>query len=178
MKTKDSQDLLTNTEANIRRIKVALQDTEDLYYHQIFFNEHLPEPDRFSVTLILLATIAEPDAVYGKLADLKVRMVEHDRTITDLQLIEKVMEIGKTTKAYCLEEVIDRLLEGDTVLLFPEAAAITVKTLTVNSRPNTEPDNEVTIKGPHDGFNEVLRNNINLVRNHLKSPLIKVESCF
>ncbi|MBP1989945.1 spore germination protein [Paenibacillus eucommiae] len=90
--------------------------------------------------------------------------------------VEMLLPFQKETKVYTIEDAAGYLVQGLTVLLFPEDKyGVAFDTFGVQLRNVEEPASEATVKGPRSGFTESLHNNIALVRFHFPSPKLKVE---
>lgn len=75
-----------------------------------------------------------------------------------------------------MEDVLSKLLNGFTVVLFPGAGALAFETKTGEKRGIAPPTVENTVKGPKDAFTETLRTNTSIVRRHLRSPKLRLEA--
>lgn len=75
-----------------------------------------------------------------------------------------------------LEEVACRIVNGFCVVLFPGAGAIAFEVKTGVKRTPGPPEVENTVKGPKDAFVETLRINTSLVRRHLRTPDLRIQS--
>ncbi len=84
-----------------------------------------------------------------------------------------VMEIKdvSTTRA-CVEAV----LAANAVLLIDKSTeALVIGVQTWEHRPIMEPVTERVVRGPRDGFNEMFKSNVALVRSRVKSPFLRVK---
>ncbi|BAU28389.1 spore germination protein KA [Aneurinibacillus soli] len=143
-------------QASIDAIKANLCDTEDLIIKKIQIENNE------GIGILYLGSIADP-------TDLLTKLVA-------LPEVKKQLEIRAKNRVGSIEEAVEELITGCTIFLLENATeALSVDTVSVNTRSVTEPDSEVTIKGPHDGFNESLGNNIALIRFHCPSSRLKVE---
>jgi spore germination protein KA len=90
---------------------------------------------------------------------------------------DAAMTIAEVKETQDFSNLVDSLLSGDAILLIDgNAAALIVGTTQVPSRSISEPIIEPTIRGPRDGFTEVLKMNIALIRRRIKSPRLQTES--
>lgn len=72
--------------------------------------------------------------------------------------------------------VLDALVSGNTVIFVPKSPeVIVVGTKSIESRSVTEPTTQVLVRGPKDGFTEMLQTNIALIRSRIQSSKLKVE---
>lgn len=73
-------------------------------------------------------------------------------------------------------ELLDHILTGETAILVDGTArALAVETKSWEHRSITEPSTEAVIRGPREGFNEVLRANTALLRRRIKSPYLRLD---
>lgn len=92
-------------------------------------------------------------------------------------LRDRTLAIGEVREAKNLAKAIDGLLEGNTVI-FGEGwpAAICARTRGWETRAITEPDTEMVVRGPREGFIEDLGTNTSLIRRRLRSPHLRIEA--
>lgn len=75
-----------------------------------------------------------------------------------------------------LQDIASGLVNGFCVVLFPDVGAIAFEVRTGVSRGPQAPDVENTVKGPKDAFVETIRINTSLIRRHLRTPDLRIES--
>ncbi len=80
--------------------------------------------------------------------------------------------VAKPCKAF--QDVLEYLVNGFTVVLFPGVGAIAFETKTSEKRSISTPDLENTTKGAKDAFSETARTNTSLIRRHLRSPDLRI----
>lgn len=86
-----------------------------------------------------------------------------------------LLTAASVVEAAAMEEVVSRILLGDTALLLDgEATALIVATRDVRMRGIAEPQTENEVFGPREGFIEDLRTNITLVRRRVKNANLVV----
>ncbi|MFD0693465.1 spore germination protein [Paenibacillus sp. GCM10027628] len=154
-------------QASIDAIKADLCSTEDLVVKKI------ESGNNRVMGILYLGGLADPTDLLNKLA-------EHPEIKNDeagnIDHLVSLLEIRAKNSVETIEEAVEELIAGCTLFLLEGASqALSVDTFSVQTRSVKEPDNEVTIKGPHDGFSESLSNNIALVRFHCPSSKLKVE---
>jgi len=88
----------------------------------------------------------------------------------------RVVSIGELRLTDDLAEAADRVCGGETVL-FVEGLdrALVMDTRGWRDRAVTEPQTEVTIRGPREGFTETLKTSTALIRHRLKTPRLRLE---
>jgi len=73
-----------------------------------------------------------------------------------------------------LTDVVQKIVNGFCVVLFPDVGAIAFEVRTGVSRNPSPPEVENTVKGPKDAFVETIRINTSLVRRHLRTPDLRI----
>ncbi len=74
-----------------------------------------------------------------------------------------------------LDKAAADLIDGNCLLLLPGVEkALSFNTGTEEKRGVSDPENEVSVKGPKDAFVENLRTNTSLTRRHLKCPELRI----
>ncbi|WP_010096682.1 spore germination protein [Ornithinibacillus scapharcae] len=82
---------------------------------------------------------------------------------------------GEIVSGY--DEILDAILHGKTVVLVDGYHdALILDTFTLEKRGITEPESERVVRGPREGFIEVLQTNISLLRYRLPVPEFRAES--
>ena len=72
--------------------------------------------------------------------------------------------------------MIDSVLRGDSLVLFQEDnRALVIDTKGYTGRSITEPQAESVIRGPREGFSEILMVNLELVRMRISNSELKIE---
>ncbi|MED4750681.1 spore germination protein [Brevibacillus choshinensis] len=157
-------------QVNLDVIKGVMNYTQDLIEKNIYIHEN----NYF--TVLYLSGLADPSPLL-KIISTNLNHVEQpDRSPIGMTQIERFVTEFSARYIDTIGQIVDDLIVGQTIFLFNgSSTAISFDTLAVNTRSIKEPENEVTIKGPHDGFNELLENNIALVRFHCPSPSLTVE---
>jgi spore germination protein KA len=75
-----------------------------------------------------------------------------------------------------LAEMVGTILDGQTALLFDgERTGLIISARGWTQRALIEPETEVTVKGPRDGFNETMRTNTALLRRRISHPGLTFE---
>ncbi|SET23652.1 spore germination protein KA [Natronincola peptidivorans] len=101
--------------------------------------------------------------------------VKTSRTIA-VVLVEEIITSVNTFLVGYLNQVVDELLKGGTVIVVDGSpSAIVISAAHWETRGVTEPSAETVIRGPREGFNEDLITNITLIRRKVKSPKLKFE---
>lgn len=84
---------------------------------------------------------------------------------------------GETKTVNSFAVLVEKVLSGDTALLIDGAeSVIVISSKGWEKRSISEPDTEVIIKGPRDGFVETLRTNTALLRRKIGHPALTYEA--
>lgn len=91
--------------------------------------------------------------------------------------MEEIILSAAVSKGESLQEAVDHVLSGDTILLVDGVKhSLLISEKTWEQRAVEEPATEAVIYGPREGFTENLRTNTSLVRRRLKTAGLKMES--
>lgn len=91
-------------------------------------------------------------------------------------LIESVLDINATDIAKDRDDAIMHILWGDPIVIFDnEERILFVETKGPSLRGVGTPVTENVLKGPREGFNELIVSNVSLIRRRIKSPDLKFE---
>lgn len=91
-------------------------------------------------------------------------------------ILQHVILSNSTEKTDDMEEIIQGIVYGDTVLLADGCdKALILNTKGWNVRSIEEPQSERVTRGPREGFNESLLINLSMVRRKLRTPDLKLK---
>lgn len=93
------------------------------------------------------------------------------------EIKSKVLSNNEVTEFKTLQEAVDKMLSGTTLILVDGAKIILgcdMEKITV--RAITEPPTNLVVKGPREGFNESLKYNLALVRRRVKTEDLVVQT--
>jgi len=92
------------------------------------------------------------------------------------RIFKEAIASAELKKEDKIETIIDNILSGDTALLVENMdKCIVIGSRDGPSRSIEEPKTETVIRGPRDGFNEIMKFNLALVRRRIKDPKFKVK---
>lgn len=106
---------------------------------------------------------------FGELKDTSIK--------TPNDLLEKVLDISATGMAKDVDDALMHVLSGDAILIledFNEIIFCEVKNFP--RRGIGIPETEAVLKGPREGFNELIVDNVALIRRRVKNPNLKFET--
>ncbi|MFC0270548.1 spore germination protein [Metabacillus herbersteinensis] len=99
------------------------------------------------------------------------------KPIITIKEIEEELHSAQVKKGGTIQEVVDHILSGDTVLLvsgFNQSLFISEQSW--QQRSVNDPPSEPVVYGPREGFTENIRTNTSMIRRRLKTSQLKLES--
>lgn len=176
---KASSFLSADLASNLARIKGIFQNCSDIVYRQFLFAQ------REDIRLVLIYTDGLPDKYQVseqimRALSLEVPMAAPDADITKASAYHLIKERGlcvhQVKETDRLEDVIEAVLSGDTVLLVEgHPFAIINGMRGWEARQVSESENEMVVRGPRESFVETLRTNTALLRRKIKNSDLKLE---
>ncbi|MBS4196890.1 spore germination protein [Lederbergia citri] len=122
--------------------------------------------DEESINKFIVSPIMEnQDRFDGPPQDLFNLLTGHGVTLGDLNLVSN------------WDDFFQSLMDGRTLLLIDgESKALVANTKGGEQRSIEQPESEVSVRGPKDGFTESIQTNLALVRRRIRNPDLWVES--
>ena len=106
---------------------------------------------------------------FGKLKDSEIS--------TPKDLLDKVLDMNMTGIAKDVNDAITHVLSGDAILIYDKFEDIIYcEAKNFPRRGIGIPETEAVLKGPREGFNELIVDNVALIRRKLKNPNLKFEA--
>lgn len=171
--------LSRSLQANLQMVRETFGNAQDLIVREL-----TPGAARLDAGLVYLEGLTDKEMVNEHI--LNVLMLDERLTPPPartspadlLTFIKKSsLSVGEIHEVKTLAAVVDGLLCGDTVLFLDGfKTALLVGTRGWEKRPISEPDTEVVVRGPREGFTETLSINTALLRRKLKNPNLQLES--
>ncbi|NMD69182.1 spore germination protein [Bacillus sp. DNRA2] len=159
----------SDLELNIQILKDVFQHCSDIVFRSLLIGGH-------EAVLIFIEGIVETiDIEFHGLTQLQ-DFPKGERIELE-QLKEKIVAIAQVDKTDNLQDVITKILHGESLLLVdgvPEALVLSAKGGI--RRGVSEPETETSIRGPREGFTENIRVNTALVRQKIRSSHLKMIS--
>ncbi|MFP5108615.1 spore germination protein [Neobacillus sp. C211] len=167
-----------NLETMLHKIKQEIGDSPDLVIRsfQIGSTPSIP------VGVVYISGLTDEQSVNeyvirSLMVDTADSKLEIDSNHVFDLILNNALTIGKVNSLKDWNELIFSILSGDTIILIDGyAEAISGSTRGGQWRPITESTSQVNIRGPKDSFNESITTNIALIRRHLKSPQLRLET--
>ncbi|WP_025695419.1 spore germination protein [Paenibacillus durus] len=124
-------------------------------------------------TVIVDSDIIRPLLQYGETMLQKSRVSQIG---LETLLQNQVITAAQVDSGERIQEALDHILSGDTVLLIDGVnKALFISAKGWGKRAVEEPATEAVIRGPREGFTENLLTNISLIRRRLRTPQLKIE---
>lgn len=147
----------------LRRFKIPLEKPVEAF---IFYIDGLTQQSIICENLLRALMIDFPSTS---------SLGEIDGSITSF-VQDNFISIADVDSISDLKTIVDRVLEGETGLFINGSSkALSLSVREWESRSVGEPETEVVVRGPRDGFNEDLRTNTVHIRRRIKSHRLKFE---
>ncbi|WP_406676272.1 spore germination protein [Moorella sp. ACPs] len=165
--------ITTRLEANIKYLKKTFGRSEDLVIREI----ELPGK---KLALAYLETLIDRDVVQRdilrSLMALQTSPLPEDEARFN-RLLRARLTIGDLQEERLWVKVINGMLDGKAALMINGCSRCLLLSIEGwEKRPVEEPVNEVSIRGPREGFSENLPTNISLIRRRLRAPELRFET--
>ncbi len=116
----------------------------------------------------------EQDVIRPLIYFTDVKRYDQKDFLTYLQ--EEVVTISELTTETSLEKAMLPFLSGETILVIDGIKELIVfETRQFNERSISEPESEIVVRGPRDGFVETLHTNILQIRRRVRDPNLTVQ---
>ncbi|MFJ8458606.1 spore germination protein [Lysinibacillus xylanilyticus] len=181
MKTNLANELKTNLQENLQRIKDSLGKSSDIIIREIRVGKEetikagIIYTDGLTDTISLQNFILETLMLDVEGTELQKKLSPEQNLISVLK--DFAMTVGEIKELSNFEELLTGLLSGDTIILIDGyAQGLIISNRHWVERGVTEATAQVVVRGPREGFSENLRVNTALVRRRLKDPDLWMES--
>ena len=147
----------------IEEIKLKTGNAPDISYKDFPFSKQI-------ITFVYSTSVCSSDDIN---AFILKRLSEEKRNLNKTNIFEYIKNYipnNKSKVIYSLEEALYYLFSGFTLVLFDNIKKIIVFENKANLSSSIQrSENEATLKGPSDSFNENYENNIGMIRRRLKT---------
>ncbi|GGI99759.1 putative membrane protein YfkQ [Alicyclobacillus cellulosilyticus] len=101
---------------------------------------------------------------------------EHPDVVRSLDTVLQMgLSVSQVLEVHTLGEAVERILSAHAVLLMDgQTKGLALNIVNTNRRQVAEPLSETVIRGPREGFTEVLRTNTALLRQRIRTPNLKM----
>lgn len=172
-----NQMLSRNLESNVEQLKIIFDRSFDIAYREFQIGSLrkgiLVFIEGFVDSALIDSNVLKPLLNYDK-------KLEHPKNIYLNEILNflknQVITTSQIKLCMNIQEVVEHVLAGDTILLIDEAnQAISMNLKKLDKRSIEESIVEPVIRGPRDGFTEDIQTNISLIRRRLKTNKLKME---
>lgn len=165
---------------NIGKIKEILTDCDDIIYRDFFVGEK----QQYKFVIIYTDGLADKSLISDYVLESlmhQARELPPNLTVVKDDLYKLVYKgnvaITDAKETEYIEEIIDNVLMGETVLLIDGYdKALIVSSRGWPTRGISEPQTEIVIRGPRDGFVETGKINTTLIRRRIRDPKLKLKT--
>lgn len=172
---KPKQKLATDLETNLKYIKQALGDCEDLITRVICLGQ-----GKNRAAIVYIDGLG--DDYY--IADIIIRMLMESTPETvrggskSIEEVERhLLPAGELKRVYAFEEVLKGILTGVTVLFIDgQPSALLIGTPMVKGRAIEKPEIENAVRGPRASFTENVKTNATMIRRIIKDPGLRFKT--
>jgi len=178
--SKEIKPLSENYDINLQTLKQAFVLCSDVFFREFIINANTP----IRSFIVYVKGLTNHDLMSNSLLKTVMQEVSNIPSVMHLsktnaqQIIqERLINVAEVSTTTDLTELIDKVLEGNTVLILDGSATALIAGLQGGEgRAIEEPSSEPGIRGPKDGFVENLDINISLIRHRIKTIQLKTET--
>lgn len=175
----DDQPLSVDLDENVEMIKLQVGGSDDMVFREF----KLGNATELRATLIFVDGLVNKDQLQR---DLLTPLMIFARQTCRAEwgtgahgydaLKNHLLTIIEIKDVKTIRECVEALTTADAILLLDGAVrAFVLGVKTWEHRGVSEPDTEKVVRGPRDGFNELFKTNVSLIRRRLKSPYLRVK---
>jgi len=176
---KNKTPLSPNLEENLTKIQGVFSNASDIIIRQFEIYAHVP----IRAFIVFVDGLVDKEIIQLNL--LKPLMLDMHFTKSDTELnhgnaldiiYQRILTLSQVKKVNNFQDIIDYILSGDTALFLEGSSTALVASMHGwEARNVTQPDTEVVVRGPREGFTETLRTSTSLLRRRIKNPNLKFE---
>ena len=158
----------TSVDENLNYMKEILYDTTDFIFRDFYFSDGL------KAGIVYIDGLADKMLVNDYAME---PLLENKNNLSDPnKILKHLLEIADVGPRETLEEGIDAVLKGDTLLMIDGLDNVYV--LGTRAWPNRgigEPAAETTVKGSREGLSETIRFNTALIRRRIRDTRLRTQ---
>lgn len=160
---------------NLRRIGEETGRSPDIKTH--LFQLDLAEERTLQGAVLFTEGMSDPQPMIQMLLVMATEENPADAESCFYHLKEKVLSGGEIREIDRFESLYSTLLSGFSIVLLDGIRkALAVNTIKLNARPVEEPNVQSVLRGPREGFTEVLSWNTSMLRRKIKNPKLWIET--
>ncbi|GMQ62906.1 spore germination protein [Vallitalea maricola] len=159
---------------NIDLFKKEFKDDDSIVY-RLFQNEGSKKKFCLIYVKSMVNDEVMSDNIFKSIMSADIKRHENNAEFLDY-VVNKIVSINEVEKSSDFTSLVENLYIGKSILFIDGfAKGAILNTLEWSTRAIKEPISETIIKGPREGFNEVIYTNISLIRRRIVSKHLKVK---
>ncbi|MCT4687820.1 spore germination protein [Vallitalea sp.] len=159
---------------NINLFKKEFQDDDSIVY-RLFQNEGSKKKFCLIYIKSMVNDEVMSDNIFKPIMSADIKRHENSSEFLDY-VVNKIVSINEVEQSNDFTTLVENLYIGKSILFIDGfAKGAILNTLDWSARAINEPISETVIKGPREGFNEVIYTNISLIRRRIVSKHLKVK---
>lgn len=165
------QDIKGSIDEIIDLIIKSTGNPGDLILHR--FNS---EGKNTTACVIYLETLVDGNYLGQHVIEPLNQYIQYNEESLTLERLKMLLSVPKSSNSNDLHKTVEKLVSGEALILLSNAHEIlTVSLPSFAKRTIEEAQSEKVIKGPREGFNETLNDNISLIRRSIKDPNLRLD---
>lgn len=165
--------LSSNLSRNLNRISEKLGNSSDFVKRQFMIGHSNPQ----TAVILFIDGLVDQKTINENILRPLLNIDELSPPATPEMLEQYLLTVSGTEHVKDVEGLVEGILTGDTALLLDgSSTGLLLSTKGWEKRSISEPDTEVIVKGPRDGFTENLRTNTALLRRRIEHPALRFET--
>lgn len=165
----ENRSLSANLNENISWIKERLHNSSDVVFRQFKIGDS-------TATLVFIQGLSDEKTINENVLEPLMGLHQHSH-LTPENISNHLIQISQVAQVTKLNALIEGCLAGESVfLLNHHPQALLLNTRGFETRSIKEPDTEVVVRGPKEGFTEKLQTNTSLIRRKLKNQNLIFEN--
>lgn len=163
-----SFEVITIQKIDLKFIQERLKDCPDIIQRKVYIN------DKYEAYFIYIDTIVDKDIIQRDfirpIVSMNFKQLSNGIDIQNIPCSE-------TALLYDSNTIMDSIIGGNTIFICERLKfAVSCKNFGFEKREIEEPITEKNIRGPHEGFIEVLDTNLSMLRRRIKNSNLKFKT--
>jgi spore germination protein KA len=173
----DPGKLSSSLQINLNSIRKTTGNSTDIIIRKI----SIGKPDSIHAAVIFTDGLVNKEiineGIIGSLFQDFHHIESYSRSDALRGIAEKILNVSNVNFVTEWNETYHYLLSGETVVLIEGSnEALIVSSRGGEKRSIEEPETELAVRGPREGFTEILRTNTSLIRRRIKNPNLWLET--
>mgnify|MGYP000858739861 FL=1 len=162
-----------NYEEDIKWLKEIFKDDDSIVFRRL----NIGVDGSINASLIFFDGLVDSAIIDNNIIKplTELEQIPKEKSAEDI-FLSKVVQIDSVKKVKDLDEIIQEITYGDTLLVIDGIGeGLLFSTKNFESRSISEPEGEKILSGPREGFTEVIITNLSLVRRKLRTNKLKMK---